>query len=274
MAAESALEFWRPIRETIRENQANPNELVFDLLACLSSPNSELRDSIAYEMLTYWLRNEALSEESRISVLQLLSLNLSKRGVSNSLERSFSALVLSELLRSDNLDAFMSDALRSELLVEVVDALDEESDYRGLVQGLGWIHPIAHMADVLWRFSLHGELTAEQTRLVLQAVRSKAGTRQAAYAFNEGDRLARPVAVIVARQALPDTELIQWLDSFGSPQSSASWFDSFSSPEGMLELHNSKLFVRALADQLIGVEMGDGLRAKIDELVALFTSLV
>ena len=271
---ESALNYWRPVRETIRDNTHSPNQLALQLLSCLGSPNPELRDRIGFEVFTYWLRNEQLSTETIRDLLNALTENLQQSAQAESLRRSFSALILSEILRADNLSQFMNKEERTALLAITVITLSAETDYRGLVENIGWVHPIAHMADMLWRFTLHSAFDEEQARLVLEAVLSKARTSAASYAFNEGDRLARSVAVLIARETLPSSEIINWLDHFNSPTGSDSWFDSFASVEGMRELHNSKLFIRALSDQLKPEEIDGAIRSKLEELVASLTSIV
>ncbi|NKB33198.1 MAG: DUF2785 domain-containing protein [Pseudomonadales bacterium] len=274
MQTESALSYWRPIRESITEAEHDANQLATALVSCLGSPNSELRDRIGYELFTYWLRNEQLSQQTKIDLFQQLASNIDQESTANSLLRSFSALILSELLRADNLSTFMSDSERLKLLQQSVLALSNESDYRGLVEDIGWVHPVAHLADVLWRFALHSSLNQQQARLVLEGVRRKAGVTTASYGFNEGDRLARPVSVLIVREILPALAIIEWLNSFNSPAVMDNWYDAFASIEGMNELHNTKLFIRALSDQLQDESINSEIRAMLDELVAVFTAIV
>ena len=84
--------------------------------------------------------------------------------------------------------------------------------------------------------------------MVLSGIRSKIAPVSVSYAFNEGDRLARPVSILIRRQALQTEEILSWLESFNSPFSMESWGNAFASPEGMAELHDTKLFIRALSD--------------------------
>jgi hypothetical protein len=59
----------------------------------------------------------------------------------------------------------------------------------------------------------------------------------------------------------------EWLRAFESPQSMDAWSDAFSSREGMAELHNTKLFMRALSDQLAGEETSPQITEPLDALV-------
>jgi len=244
------------------------------LISCLGSENSELRDSIGYELFSYWLRNDALPRQSKIDLLHVLALNMQQGGDEQALNRSFSALVVSELLRADNLSNFINDAERLRLLQTTLNALVAETDYRGLVEDIGWVHPVAHQADVLWRFALHSSLSTEQTRIILEGVRNKVATTTAGYVFNEGDRLARPVSTLILRSVLPPSDFINWLGSFEAPTEGGNWLDSYFSIQGMYELHNTKLFLHALSDQLRTQGVDEGIRNKLDKLLAILTAVV
>ncbi len=271
---QAALAYWRPIKAAAASNDNPVDQFALSLVDCLGSENSELRDGIGYELFTYWLRNEKLSEQSKRELLISLSENLTQASKNYSLSRSFSALVLSELVRADNLAPFMANEERGKLLQTTIDALVSESDYRGLIDGLGWVHPVAHLSDILWRFSLHESISQAQADLILAAIRTKAGVSASGYITNEGDRLARPAAVLIARSALPTEQIIAWLGSFETNQAGKPWLDSFASSKGMNELHNTKLFIRALKDQLETQELDKRIRTKLGELTAIFASTI
>lgn len=270
-ASAENIAWWREIYDNRQEERSVADALAYDLLACLASPNSELRDTFGYGLYTYWLRNEQLS----LSTRQFLFSELMNRLASdNSLERSFSALILSELMRADAQNAFLASIERQQLLDSIAAALETETDYRGLDTELGWVHPVAHMADVLWRFALHPALTAAESRQILTAIQSKAISTDTAYAFNEGDRLARVVAILIRREVLTDAQWLEWLGEFEFRSDGSDWSTAFSSPAGMRELHNAKLFVRALADQLQSIEPGPAISEELALLTALFAGLV
>jgi hypothetical protein len=273
METGAALDYWQPIRERVSagDGSLQANELALQLVDCLGSPDPALRDRIGYELLTTWLRSGALTDNTRTALLVTLQDGLSE---SDPLRRSFSALILAEIMRSDAIASFMSSEQRSALLAGTHSALENESDYRGLDAELGWVHPVAHLADLLWRFSLHPDTSTADARALLIAVRTQVAPTRVAYAFNEGDRLARVVATIVSRELLPADELSAWISEFGSPVSMERWSQAFQSPAGMAELHNTKQFLRALSDQLATVAVPETVDATLAELVAGFTQLI
>ena len=102
----SALEYWRPVRENATSADSNANELAIELLSCLGSTDPELRDRIGYELFVTWLRGEMLTDETRRTLLSRLSEMMrippAAEPGNTTLSRSFSALVLSEIMRSDS----------------------------------------------------------------------------------------------------------------------------------------------------------------------------
>ena len=105
-------------------------------------------------------------------------------------------------------------------------------------------------------------------------MRAKVAPDGATYAFNEGDRLARVVAVIIRNERLDPEQLGEWLAGFQSPRSMERWSDAFASPSGMAELHNTKQFFRALSDQLADVEVDPAISEPLAALVKGFTGLI
>jgi hypothetical protein len=275
---DSALDYWRPIHEQARNSNEPADSLALELIPCLGSPNPELRDRIGYELFTYWLRSEKLTDSTRHTLLRNLRATMMAppdAGTENSaLARSFSALILSELMRSDSTKPFMTAEERQTLLDSAISSIEGEVDYRGLDAEIGWVHPVAHMSDLLWRFALHAETTTGQAESILDGIRSKVAPTTVSYRFNESDRLARVVTTIISRELVDAENLGTWIAAFEKPTSMQKWSDAFASPEGMAELHNTKLFLRALADQLEGAEIDTGITAPLFELVKGFTQLI
>jgi len=271
---ETALAFWRPIREQFADAELPVDELAPQLVPCLGSPDPELRDQIAYELFASWLRGERLADTTRRELLRDLTPPLRDPQADSALRRSFSALILAELMRSDANNAFMTTADRADLLATAAVALQREDDFRGLEPGIGWVHPVAHLADLLWRFALHPATTPADAEVILGAVRIKVAPTATFYTFNEGDRLARVVATLIQRNLLDAGKQNAWLGTFNAPRSMERWSDAFRSPQGMAELHNTKQFLRALSDQLEGVELEPEVAQTLDTLVQGFTGLI
>jgi hypothetical protein len=53
-----------------------------------------------------------------------------------------------------------------------------------------------------------------------------------------------------------------------------NWSDAFASPQGMAELHNTKLFLRLLADQLDGADTDAVISKSLRVLVQRLTQMI
>ena len=278
MDSATALEYWRPIREEAATSEAYADELAVELLSCLSSPDAELRDRIGYELYTYWLRSEKLNDDTRRMLLVELTevMAVPPRTIpdDSTFGRSFSALVLSEIMRSDTNRKFMTPEERQTLLTQAIQSLTVENDYRGLDAELGWVHPVAHLSDLLWRFALHPETTATQAETILDGIRTTVAPVAVFYNYNESDRLARVVTTMLQRNIIAPDKVARWLRSFETPSSMERWSDAFTSPQGMAEMHNTKLFLRALSDQVEGADVDPLISEPLSELVQGFTQLI
>lgn len=278
MDTESALNYWRPVRERAPTSEEPADTMALELLGCLASPDKELRDRIGYELFAYWLRGEKIGDNTRRMLLKDLSSMMSEAPAAipgdSTFARSFSALILSEIMRSDANRPFMTAAERQALLDRTILSLGRENDFRGLDADAGWVHPIAHMADLLWRFALHPDTTAEQALAIIDGVRAKVAPTGVSYAFNEGDRLARVVAAIIQKEIIEPESVAVWFRTFEKPQSMDRWSDAFQNPRGMAELHNTKQFFRALSDQLADIEVDPTILETLDALVRSFTRLI
>lgn len=262
---------WQRIYDQRAGSISNADGLTEQLLPCLGSPNPVLRDTYGYGLYTHWLRNEQLSTGTKQRLFAELLNNLDSK---DSLLRSFSALILSEILRADAINSFLSTTERDSLQLKSSAALIAETDFRGFDEKIGWVHPVAHLADVHWRLALHPELTSAQASNMLEAIASKAVTDESSYIFNESDRLARVVAIIIRTEILDANDVATWLKQFSLRADGESWPTAFASVRGMAELHNAKGFVRALSNQLQGVQIPRQIEDQIRQLLDLFGQLV
>ena len=247
------LDYWQGIKA--QATSLDGNQYALSLADCLASPDPVLRDQIAYEVLTYWLRKNMLSASTSMALtdklLPWLTMNNDQAASDSALNRAFSALILSELVRADDRTGSAPKLDIKLLTNRATTMFINERDYRGLDPELGWIHTIAHGGDLLWRLSMHSQVTDAEQRSILVALNSQL-TRDdtPAFTFNESDRLARVVVAIVNSRQLPAAELTEWIDSVAAPGLLGQWSNAFASVEGMARLHNSKQFLRALREQL------------------------
>lgn len=195
------------------DDTATRNTLAIRLLGCLSSPDPTLRDGIAYEALTAWLRGNGLEADTRVRLRDSLYAML-KEPDTEGFRQPFAALVLSEVARTDRIRPWMTPEERVTMVDEAARYLRSVQDYRGFDDVQGWRHGVAHGSDWLMQLALNPALERAQLDTMLQAVATQVVPESAhAYVFGEPGRLARPVLYIAKRGLLTESDWSAWFDS-------------------------------------------------------------
>ena len=221
--------------------------LALALLPCLASPNPILRDGIAFETLSFWLRKDQLSNSTRQTLLERLQANIaSSKPDKQGFNAPFSVLVLSEVARTDRIKAWMTTEQRNGLVVATADYLASIRDYRGFDDKQGWRHAVAHSSDLAMQLALNPALEKSQLDLLLNSVTQQISPTIHAYIHGESERLLRPVLYIAKRDLHTEQEWQVWVDKLVLPAPLAKWEDAFSSNAGLAKRHNLQAFLLLL----------------------------
>ena len=220
--------------------------LALALTDCLADPDPHLRDELAFEALSVWLRAGSLSADA----VQALRRDLLRRlnGPDGAgYARPFAALALSEVARVDRLRPLFTPDERAELVSAATEYLRGVTDRRGYDPRGGWRHGVAHGADLVLQLGLNPATTDEQMRALLDAVAAQIAPQgEHFYVYGEPERLARPVYYIAAR-GHGDAELWKrWLEAVAAPVPDADWPAALRSTAGLARRHNAQSFVQVL----------------------------
>jgi len=198
------------------EDAAARDALALGLVDCLSDPDPEVRDGIAYEAITAWLRGDQLAEPVRRQLLERLYAQLDGKDPEG-FTHPFAALMLSEVARTDRLQPWLSADERADMVKRATRYLASVNDYRGYDAKEGWRHGVAHGADWLLQLASNEQVNRDQVEQILAALTLQIVPEQPhAYVFGEPGRLARPVIFIARRGLLGDAEWQAWFT--GLPQ--------------------------------------------------------
>jgi hypothetical protein len=240
------------------------------LLDCLASSDPTLRDGVAFEAWSSWLRAGQLDEATRRGALQRLQAAIAPgRGDAAGFTQPFSALVLSELARTDRKQAWLTRAERASLVDAAASYVESVRDYRGFVAGEGWRHGVAHGADLLMQLALNPAIDKAQLDRLLAAVARQVAPAGQAYVFGESERLARPVLWAAARDLHDETEWTAWLAAVAAAPA-GGWESVFNDAVGLQRRHDVRAFLLGLYAQARDSEnpgvrkLLPGLRAQLD----------
>jgi hypothetical protein len=226
-------------------------ELTPALIELLGSPDPELRDEVAYMALVTWVTKLQLySPDELRSLANTLRDGLYDQLIENPansvLRRSFSALGLSILAYHDLTASFWSEDEVHALVGTACDYLLAEQDVRGYLNGIGWLHAVAHTAD-LFKFLARNPKSDDGDHLRMLNAMADRLMKPLAYVYihDEDERLTQAVADILKRRTLSDIVISGWLERIRDWKQEHANSDAFD-PLIHAPYMNLKTFVRSV----------------------------
>jgi hypothetical protein len=241
--------FWRAIKANgfaVPEGHT-PAELLPELLAGLGSVDPELRDHLCLEILGEWLDAGRFTESElhQITVQMLANLEQGVGQGENDLVflRTFSVLILANLLYCDTKGKFLTEAEFRQIKAAAIRYFAAEQDLRGFVPEKGWAHSVAHTADLLAWLANSPRSSAVDLEDLLDAICLKLLT-PTPYAWHDREefRLGRAVIAILKRNLLPAAVLTARVERLAGSQALR---EAFSAGQDN-ERHNVLTFLGAL----------------------------
>ncbi len=175
-------------------------ELLADLVDMLASPDAQIRDEIAFSALATWVDEKVVPDDQLVP----LGDRMMERFRADEIQaRCFAPLVLDVIVGSRGVceprwvDAF-------------ADWYATERDLRGYDAQLGWLHAVAHGADLLGDLGRRPDV-APRRMLDLAAARMLAPTDMV-WRDQEHDRLAHAIGKVLTRPALSEEDASAWLE--------------------------------------------------------------
>ena len=244
-------EYWRGIAAKKYEVPEGENAfgLAKELSANLKSPDPELRDDLAYSILTEWiLEKNAFTAEEMLALEAEwrgnLRTGIGESGTDSVLGRAFSALMLATIAERELKSPFLGEARYRMLLDAALQYLSDEKDVRGFDAKKGWIHATAHTADLLAALVRHPLFAeADQARL-LEAVGKRLATAGTIFSFGEQDRLANAVGAMAGRADFDEAGFVLWVNRMDKADF-AIWNDVPPKLEGLQRFENDSYFLSA-----------------------------
>lgn len=245
-------EFWRdlPGNDFAVPAGSSVAELTPTLLKMLGSADAELRDEVAYYTVAAWIeRGHYVPEQLREIANQLaanFAVGIGDAGTPSVLLRSFSALLLTEVISRDSEMPFLEPAQVHQLLDRSLIYLAAEQDTRGYVDGLGWAHAGAHAADLLAAFARHPHAGLDQLLRIVEGIGAKVkAPSDFIFIDDEDERLAAAVLDVLDRRLLPIVAVGAWAEGIAKPQH-RDWTTAFLDRRENVARQNARNFLRTL----------------------------
>ena len=235
------------------------------LLANLSSTDEELRDELSYMFLA-----SGIIDRHKLTVHQVaeflhlvldkdhLFYHIGETGTDSIFMRSFSSLIVAGIIYTDS----RNPALSAQDIHLAKDALllyaRQEKDWRGYVEGKGWAHAMAHLADALDECAQHQSMSAEDRQNILKNLRTLIKLPEPLY-HEEDMRLATVAYHIIACKQVSDEFLTSWIAN--------CYVERDSDVSVWMSASNAKNFLRSLYFLLFWDNMALNIADQISDIL-------
>ncbi|MFC6590885.1 DUF2785 domain-containing protein [Deinococcus lacus] len=186
-------------------------ELLPEALALLVSPDPAERDGLAYPALATWLAAGHLDAELANLVAEAQALLQAPEIHS----RSFGALLLAAALSRDAVTRSLAQPRWRAALDAWAQWYTTETDLRSHDEAAGWLHAVAHGADVAATFAEHPAATRPVLLSILDTLLERIQQVDTPLLQTEDDRLALAAFVTLCRPELRDADREGWLARLG-----------------------------------------------------------
>ncbi|MDO9377837.1 MAG: DUF2785 domain-containing protein [Nocardioidaceae bacterium] len=245
------------------------DESTMELVEMLGSPSPRLRDDLAYPLLATWI---AAGEYDHVltglgnGIAPGLRTGLGSDGDVSVLRRSFSALLLSEIVTRDNNETLVPPDTVMAWGDLTTSWYVRERDLRGWVPGQGWAHAVAHGADLIGTFARSRHFGRLELTVLLDVTADRL-LLPTDYAWRHGeeDRLAYSTMAILQRGELGFGILEPWLARVASGTRPPQTRGSVPGEWPTASAHNTSAYLRSLHIQLaLGVQGRPDQRDDVD----------
>jgi hypothetical protein len=172
-------------------------ELVAELSEALRSPDPVVRDEHAFTVLATWVPELDSGQRHRLGD------EMAARFTDPEIQaRTFAPLILAKIVEQGDFDGGWLTAFARWYPIE--------DDLRGYDPTLGWLHAVAHGADLLGTFGRCPQVDpAPMLRLAAARLLAR---NDYLFAHQEDDRLAYALALTLTRPELSPAQSVDWLD--------------------------------------------------------------
>lgn len=246
------LGYWRGV---VRDGVHVPpdrtlGDLTAELTTMLGSPDPEIRDGLALQVMTVWI-GRGIYDDLLVGLgdgmVAGLRVGIGETGTPTVFRRSWSARVIAHVLRRDNDEHLLpgEDVLRwGDLLTTW---LLREQDVRGWIPEQGTARAIAHGADAVSALAGSRHLGTMELTVLLDVVGDRL-VRPSPLDHGETDHLAAATVQVLMRERVPFDVVERWITRVGA---AADPDDVPPSSDPWLRTRNAQEFLRSLHLQLL-----------------------
>jgi hypothetical protein len=208
-------------KNEFRFEDINKLELTYQLMDEIGNKDSHLRDNIIYPCLAHLLHDKHFDNNQLTNITkELMSEKYLTYDMDNSIEysvlkRSFTALQIALLIYVHNRDNIFEKGYVNEIFNTVIDYYSKETYLRGYDEAVGWIHSIAHSADMFSRLVECTELDNNNYERMMDEICIKFQVSTYTYVSDEDERTVTAIMKLLERDILTKEYILSWVNKLG-----------------------------------------------------------
>lgn len=229
-------------------------DLAHKLIENIGDMDSEVRDRLIYVNLAHLFYDGHFDKTQLLHFFELLSsekylLYDMENNVSHSeLTRSFTILQLVYLIYLHNKDPYLTNKQYMDFYVKFIQYFDSESVLQGYDEQVGWMHTIAHSADLIAQIVKSEEMNKKTLEEILTVIKKKFAISNYCYVSDEDERMVNAIINALDRNILEEDFLQGWVTSFGEIEKPKSYPEAYNFKSNVKNLLRS-LYFRILDDK-------------------------
>ncbi len=186
------------------------------MLASIGVPEDELRDKVNYRLFIELLSAQMIPTDLMQHLVEVLpTQNFLYKGITSGepddvFTRSFAALWLTGLFYVDQQTSFLTVEQAQLAMEQSLSYLSKEKDVRGFVEIKGWVHSMAHGADLATAILSHPHVKLQYAAVILQGVK-ESFWKGRVYTDDEDERLVK-IFEALAKSNFSEDVLIEWME--------------------------------------------------------------
>ncbi|MFS0749288.1 DUF2785 domain-containing protein [Oceanobacillus sp. 1P07AA] len=202
--------------EKVRLGDNDLEYVVNHMLRYIGSTDSELRDNLIYPYFYKLLRDDCLSKEHWYRIIEVcigedyLFYKIDEGQSDGVFKRSFTVLVIGLFLEKDKEKRYFDEIFSINVMKAVISYIEQEKDTRGFVEGKGWAHSVAHVADVFCIMTEHHYFNEKDIPKVLSAIKTSIMVEHP-YIDDEEVRLSFILPMLLKKE-LGENIILNWFN--------------------------------------------------------------
>lgn len=242
-------------------------DLVHELLENIGDPDGEIRDGLVYPCLAHLLYDKHFDEETLSSILTLLMsedylfYDINNNSLNSVLKRSFTSLQIVIMLYVHKRDQVLSETQIKDTLNKYLTYFNEETHLEGYNDTVGWLHSIAHGADVFDQFFTIEYFKEEELTQIFEVILNKMKQRHYYYSHDEDERMIVGMTKAIKRDILGKEYLLDYIERFSTYEKNQNY------PEMYYITKNTRNVLRALYFSLLDEKKYQYLTDRIKEVL-------